>query len=36
MFPALWFLTMDESYIETIDDKTIKVINILEWLLLDG
>ena len=31
----LWLLTMDESYTETIDDKTIKVINILEWLLLD-
>jgi predicted AAA+ superfamily ATPase len=31
----LLLLTMDESYTETIDDKTIKVINILEWLLLD-
>lgn len=31
----LLLLTMDESYTEVMDDKTIKVINILEWLILD-
>ena len=31
----LLLLTMDESCTETIDNKTIKVVNILEWLLLD-
>ncbi len=31
----LVLLTMDKSYTEIIDDETIKVINILEWLLLD-
>jgi len=32
----LYLLTMDESYTERIDGKTIEVINILEWLLFDG
>jgi len=29
----LVLLTMDKSYTETLDDKTIEVVNILEWLL---
>ena len=28
-------LTMDVSYVEIVDGKTIEVVNILEWLLLD-
>ena len=31
----LWLLTMDESSTEYVDGKTISVLNILEWLLLD-
>ena len=31
----LLLLTMDESCTETIDDKTIKIVNIIEWLLFD-
>ncbi len=31
----LLLLTMDKSYTEVMDDKAIKVINILEWLLID-
>ncbi len=31
----LLLLTMDESCTDTIDDKTIKIVNIIEWLLLD-
>ncbi|MEA1973670.1 MAG: ATP-binding protein, partial [Candidatus Cloacimonadota bacterium] len=30
----LYLLTMDESYTENIDGRTIEVINLLEWLLL--
>jgi hypothetical protein len=30
----LLLLTMDKSHTETVDDKTIEVINIIEWLLL--
>ncbi len=32
----LSLLTMDQCYTETIDGKTIEVVNILEWLLFDG
>ena len=32
----LLILTMDESSTKMIDDKIIKVVNILEWLLLDN
>ena len=31
----LLLLTMAESCTETIDDKTIKIVNIIEWLLFD-